>query len=288
MNPYLMLCLSAALLAVDFVINKLYQRKAGTSLQAGLIFNVVLGGFTALIFWALSGFQFAFSGFSCIMATTMSLLCVCYNLLGFRILKNGSVAIYTLFLMTGGMVLPYIWGVLFLNEQLSVPTLIGLILLIGSVVICNLSKDRSNAKQLILCIAVFVLNGLVSIVSKMHQVESFYPSVSANQFVMLTGISKAVVSLAASLFIKEKVSLKQVCNKNTVLLIAGSALIGGVSYMLQLIGAKDLPATVLYPFITGGSMVFSSLAGVLVFKEKLSVKLIISLIISCLATLLFL
>ena len=71
-------------------------------------------------------------------------------------------------------------------------------------------------------------------------------------------------------------------------LIAGSALIGGVSYMLQLVGAENLPATILYPFITGGSMFFSSLAGVLVFKEKLSAKLIISLVISCLATLLFL
>ena len=288
MDSYLMLCLSAVLLAIDFVINKFYQRKAGTSLQAGLIFNVVLGLFTTFIFWALSGFQFTLSGFSCIMAAVMSLLCVSYNILGFRILKNGSVAVYTLFLMTGGMVLPYVWGLLFLNEQLSLSTLIGLILLIGSVVICNLNTDKSNAKQLLLCIIVFVLNGLVSIVSKMHQVEASYITVSANQFVMLTGIFKAVISLVASIFIKEKASLKQVCNKNTIVLIVGSAFVGGLSYMLQLIGAKDLPATILYPFITGGSMVFSSLAGVLVFKEKLSVKLIISLIISCLATLLFL
>lgn len=288
MDSHLMLCLSAVLLAVDFVINKFYQRKAGTTLQAGLIFNVILGLLSTFIFFALSDFQFAASGFSCVMAASMSLLCVCYNILGFRILKNGSMAIYTLFLMTGGMVLPYLWGLLFLNEQLTLPTLIGLILLIGSVVICNLSKDKTNGKQLLLCSAVFVLNGLVSIVSKMHQIEENYITVSASQFVMLTGIFKAVLSLIASFFVKETLPFKQICNRDTVLLIAGSALIGGVSYMLQLIGAKDLPATVLYPFITGGSMFFSSLAGVLVFKEKLSAKLIISLVISCLATLLFL
>ena len=125
---------------------------------------------------------------------------------------------------------------IFLNEQLSINTLIGLILLIGSVVICNLSKDKANLKQLLMCAIVFVLNGLVSIVSKMHQIEVNYITVSASQFVMLTGIFKAVLSFLASLFIQKKVSYKQICNKNTVLLIAGSTLIGGVSYMLQLSG----------------------------------------------------
>ena len=54
-----------------------------------------------------------------------------------------------------------------------------------------------------------------------------------------------------------------------------SAAIGGMSYIIQLYGAKSLPATVLYPFITGGRIVFSALTGAAIFKEKLSGRVIL-------------
>jgi len=54
------------------------------------------------------------------------------------------------------------------------------------------------------------------------------------------------------------------------------------------LGAEKLPATVLYPFITGGSMLFSSIIGAIVFREKLSKNLILSIGLCLIGTLLFL
>ena len=51
MKDYLLLILSALLLAVVFALNKLYQRKAGTSLEAGFRFNIAIGLLTSLIFF---------------------------------------------------------------------------------------------------------------------------------------------------------------------------------------------------------------------------------------------
>lgn len=62
---------------------------------------------------------------------------------------------------------------------------------------------------------------------------------------------------------------------------------GGASYFLQLYVAKSLPATVLYPFITGGSIVFSALIGAVLFKEKLSGKLITSVVLCFVGTIMF-
>lgn len=53
-----------------------------------------------------------------------------------------------------------------------------------------------------------------------------------------------------------------------VFLIVLSTLLSGMSYILQLNGSKNLPATVLYPLITGGTLVFSTVAGIIFFKEK--------------------
>lgn len=42
----------------------------------------------------------------------------------------------------------------------------------------------------------------------------------------------------------------------------------GLSYMLRLIGAESLSASVLYPFITGGSIILTSFAGMAVLKKN--------------------
>lgn len=61
-----------------------------------------------------------------------------------------------------------------------------------------------------------------------------------------------------------------------------------ISYMLQLIGAESLPASVLYPFITGGSIILTSFAGVAFFKEKLTIRQWMAVTACFVGTLLFL
>ena len=54
------------------------------------------------------------------MAALEETLVISYTVLGFRILKmSGSMAMYTLSLMTSGMILPYVWGIAFLNEPFT-------------------------------------------------------------------------------------------------------------------------------------------------------------------------
>lgn len=287
---YLMLGGAALLLAIDFSLNKAYQHLYGASPKAVFFFNALLGLMTAVIFFALNGFKAAFSLYSLVMAGTMSLLVMGYNIIGFRILKSNTVAMYTLFLMTGGMVLPYLWGLLFLNESFSVLRTAGLIVILAGIVLSNFSGERINFKRIIMCLAVFVLNGCVSIISKMHQSQTTFDSVNAAEFIILGGIFKFL--LAGILFLafkkRDSSASNSISLKQAVIIITISAVIGGVSYMLQLLGAKALPATVLYPFITGGSIVFSALAGVTLFKDKLSAKLIISVILCFAGTLMFL
>lgn len=287
---YLMLTGAAMLLGADFALNKIYQRNYGTAPKAAFFFNSLLGIITAVIFFCINGFKLEFTVYSFVMAGLMSALVMCYNIIGFRLLRSGTMAMYTLFLMTGGMVLPYIWGLLFLNESFSVLRTVGLIVILAGVVLSNFSGERVNIKQIVMCVAVFVLNGFVSIVSKMHQSQTTFDSVNAAEFIILGGVFKFLLAGILFLVFKNKDSSESGDNslKKAVIIITSSAFIGGVSYMLQLLGAKTLPATVLYPFITGGSIVFSALAGVTLFKERLSAKLIISVILCFAGTLMFL
>ena len=71
-----------------------------------------------------------------------------------------------------------------------------------------------------------------------------------------------------------------------VVILAAAA--DGFSYMLQLMGASNLPATVLYPLVTGGSVILSAIAGLVVYKEKLNFRQWLGIALCFAGTLLFL
>ena len=240
---YLMLTGSAMLLGADFALNKIYQKFYGTAPKAAFFFNSLLGLITAVIFFCINGFRFDFSLYSFVMAGLMSLLVMCYNIMGFRLLRSGTVAMYTLFLMTGGMVLPYICGLLFLNEDFSILRTGGLTVILSGVVLSNFSGERTNIKQIVMCVAVFFLNGFVSNISKMHQSQTSFDSVNAAEFIILGGIFKFLLAGILFLVFKNKDGTKSRENspKKAVIIIISSAVIGGVSYMLQLLGQKHSP-----------------------------------------------
>lgn len=292
MKDYILLALAALLIAVGFALSKAYQKIKGDSPKVGFFFNCITGLLTAVVFFGIAGFKFSFSAYSLIMAGLMSLFSMLYSVISFKLLKTGSMALYTLFLMTGGMTLPYLYGLMFLNEPFSPLRTVALVFILGGVILSNISKERADIKQILLCVSVFILNGLVSIVSKVHQIEQTYQTVSATEFVMLTGLCKFVMAGVLFLVAKKSDGEPKADTKKLRMIIALifilSAVASGISYMFQLWGAESLPATVLYPFITGGSIVFSTLAGVLIFKDKLSVKMIISVALCFVGTLMFL
>jgi drug/metabolite transporter (DMT)-like permease len=285
---YFLTIIATLLLAYNFVLTKKYEIYEGTSPEMGLKFNSVNGLITAVIFFAFSGFRIDFSRFSFIIAIAMTSCAVAYTVLGFKVLKSGNMALYSLFLMSGGMVLPYLFGVMFLDEQLTLFRIAGLIFILCAIIISNLSSLSMDKNLILLCISIFVLNGFVSIFSKCHQIFTEYKPVDTTLFVLYTGIAKFVLCEAVLLFYKKEKKKISFSTKNSLPTVAGAALIGGISYALQLIGAKNLPATVLYPMITGGCIVFSSVFGIIFFKERISSSQKISIILCFIGTLLFL
>ena len=295
---YVFLAVATVLLAGVFAGNKVYQSKEGTSLKAGLRFNIVVSVFSCLFYGIchlfLEGFSFDFSWFSLLLASLVTLFVLLYTLLSFSILQSGNMALYTLFLMSGGTLLPYLFGLIFLGEDFSVLRTVGLTIIIVAIAVSNLSsKNRISGKHLLLCIAVFFLNGFVSIVSKIHQVAPDKWGIATSPstvFTMLNALSRIVLAGIAYIIVclsqrKTTVIIKNepLQNKKRILIVLAIifavALFDSISYLLQVVSMAKLPATVQFPFLTGGSIVISTLVGVLAFKEKPSVTTIISVIL---------
>lgn len=290
MKDYIIVTVAVMLLAVNFVIQKQYQRKAGTAIFTSLFFNAFTGFFSAIIIFIINGFRLSVSPFSVLMATLSSSASLLYTMLGFRILKKGNMSLYTLFLMTGGMIVPYIWGILFLEEAATPLRIVGLLIITAAVFLSNKITEKSDKSQLLLCAGVFLLNGIVSVVSKMHQIDTVHNPVGATDFVVLSGIVKFVLCSTSLLIMKtgKIIQAPQLQYKSLLPLIALGSAMSGISYVLQLISAGNLPASVLYPLITGGSIIFTAIAGRLVFAEKPSTRQLAAIIICFIGTCMFL
>lgn len=285
---YSMVIIATLLLAFDFSLLKKYQALEGTSVIAGLRFNALNGLFTAVIFFGFSGFQLDFSWYSTLLAFIMSLFAMIYTIIGCRVLRDGNISIYSLFLMSGSMLLPYLFGIIFLDETITFFRIFGIFFILASAILSYDIKYKPKPSFLLLCIAVFILNGAVSIISKCHQINTTFQTVSSTIFIIYTGLAKVLIGCAVLPFCKERTRFLTFSSKKAVMLVICSALIGGISYMLQLTGAKELPASVLYPIVSGGSIIFSALWGRIFYKEKLSVNQLISIALCFIGTLLFL
>ena len=269
---YLVAIGATVLLTGDFASQKSYQRLQGAAAKAGFLFNSVQGIFVMLLFLVLTGFSVGFSGYSLLMAAAFTSLCFTYSLIGFKIMEYGSMSVYTVFLMAGGMTIPYVWGLLFLDEVFSWFRMAGLVLILAAVIITGGKMKFGGYKPLLLCILVFVLNGFVSVISKLHAIETVYPTVSSMQFVFWTAAAKFILCGAALMLLvlrQKKAGEKTLSVKpKAVFWIGMSALVGNVSYLMQLVCAEHLPASVLYPIVTGGSVIMTALSAWLFFKEK--------------------
>lgn len=285
---YILLTTAALLLAVMFALNKIYQKSAGDSVRASLSYSSLNGIFTAVIFFCINGFHVDITMYSLIMAAALAALVMCYTIFGFKLLKSGSMALYTVFLMIGGMTLPYIYGLIFLDEPFSVMRTIALIMLFAGVTLTKYGSGTVTVKQLMMCIAVFVLNGFTSIVSKQHQIEQNFSTIATTDFIILNSMFKFVFAGIWYLFCKKEDANESKDMPKIILVILLSAVVSGVSSLLQLSGASTLPATVLYPFVTGGSIIFTAIIGRIFFSERLTKRLVIGIAVCFIGTILFL
>lgn len=288
---YAILISSALFIAGQFVFLKLYQRERGETAYSALIFSMLVGFFQAVFAFVGNGFRAGINPFSVIMAAAFSVCVITCNTLGIKVMHLGKVSVYTLFMMLGGMIVPFFYGVIFLNEELKVPYIAAIVLLILSLIIPAFEKNGSMIKSskifYPLCCVLFFVNGAVSTVSKAHQIDT--RAVGTLDYIILIGLCEFIIALILMLFVKRDISpLKIIKLKKPVIFGAGFALVNFVASVAQFYSAKSVDASVLYPIITGGTIVFSAILSLVFFKEKINKYNFASILIAFCATLLFL
>ena len=270
---------------------------------------VVLTNAVGVVLYLFVGlFRVEFTWFSFAWALAMAVIMIPYYMIGIKVLSLGSLAIYSMFMMLGGMLVPFFYGILFLNEEVTLCKILGSILLTLFIIFQAFSQQPSNAKDtetvqagtqrktkwlfFILCLVIFFLNGMTGVIAKAHQIGS-----NPINEVSFTIISCAISALMGLVWLTfhmmtgdKKVKFSELNAALKWKPFFAMVLMGAAAYtgnFLHLKAANKVPASVQFPLVSGGVIVLSSLVSAFIFREKLSKKEWISVLGAFIATVLF-
>lgn len=253
---YGMVLAAAALFSAQFLANQRFQAYCGDDKKSTFLFSAYSGAGMFLLMMLLSGGRLAFSGFSAALAAVKAVTGLLYVYCSLKVFGQANLSVYSVFAMLGGMLLPFLYGVLG-GEPLSAGKAACCILVAAALAV-TVRGGKSGKKAVFYYAAVFVLNGLSGVLAAVHTagaaaVDSTGFMAWSSLLQMLFSLLLLAVTPGASLKIPGKAGLS----------VAGYALCCGMGNLMLLVALSHLPASVQYPFVTGGVLFFSTAVSVL-------------------------
>lgn len=246
------------------IVKKPYTQKMGGS--GVYFFNAILSA-AALLFFAVTATKLDFDlsfipysiGFaaSYAIATVFLVLAIAY----------GSLSLTSLF-FSYSLMIPTLYGLVFLKDDISVVFILGLALLVVSLFLANKNdkKAKFSFKWIICVILAFLGNGMCTVVQNMQQVA--FDGAYKNEFMI---VALAIVALVMSIMslIKERKAMK-VCAKAGWHWALICGLLNGMVNLFVMILSSSMPVSVMFPLISAGGLVVTYLVSRFVYKESLT------------------
>lgn len=248
------------------------------SMEYSLI-GAVVGLITLVI---INGMVIECTPFSLIMALASTINGFAFTFCTFKALRTVSLSLYSLFSMIGGMLLPFLQGLLFFGEEFTVAKFFCIVLIALSLI---LTVEKGKGKSgTIYYIGVFVLNGMSGVISKIF-VSAPFDIVSSAGYSILKAICGLVLSLTFFLILRKKEGNGGKITPAGITVGALSGVANRIANFLLIIALAHVDASVQYPMVTGGVIIVSTLIS-LFGERKPSKKEVLSVVVAFLGLLL--
>lgn len=251
---YGLIILSVCMFGGCFALNDVYRRMRGSSLKISMQFSLTSSVAGLLVLLMINGFQPEFTPFTLVMAIWSALNGLCFTLCSFRSLGIINLSVYSLFSMLGGMVLPFLQGILFYDEDMTLAKGVCFLLICAALL---LTVEKGGKKGgTIYYMGIFVLNGMSGVISKIFT-SAPYEKTGAAGYSVLCAFATIVISGVALLWMR-----KEETPKATAVSI-GTCAVSGITNRLAnyflVLALAHVHASVQYPMVTGGVIIVSTL-----------------------------
>lgn len=270
---YLLILLSVTMFGGSFALKDGYRKLRGSDVKTSFQYSLTGGIGGLILLCIINGISLKFTPFTLIMAVFSTLNGFLFSICSFKALGKTNLSVYSLFSMLGGMVLPFLQGIIFYGEPLTVAKSVCFALIVLSLSFTIQKGNKSGG--FIYYAGVFVFNGMSGVITKIFT-SAPYPKASATDFSMWATIVGLVISLIVLLTVFRKKSPDE--KPQTFLseaICVGSGSINKIGNLLLVIALAHVHASVQYPMVTGGVMIISTLISFL-GKNKPTVKQLVS------------
>ena len=254
---YGLILLSVVMFGGCFALQDVYRKMRGSGLLISME-AACLGAIAGLIvLLTVNGFRWEFTPFTLIMATVAALNGIAFTFCSFRALDVINLSLFSLFSMLGGMVLPFLQGIIFYGEAVTVGKIVCVLLI---TVALSLTVARSEKKRgYIYYAGIFIFNGMAGVLSKLFN-ELPFEKTSAAGYTVWISICTVVLSGVTWLILLQKKNPNE--PRYTWRACAVGAVSGGVNKIanfLLVLALVHVDASIQYPMVTGGVMIVSTL-----------------------------
>lgn len=250
---YGVITIATLMFSLQFLFNQQFEKQCGSGPRSTLVFFFGYSAAGLLVLLIINGFRFEFSSFSLIMAILTALNGLAYTVCSLKAFGKINLSLYSVFSMLGGMMLPFFFGIFFFDEKFTGGKLLCIALVAASLLL-TIRRGTKNS-GLWYYGGIFLLNGLAGVLSKIFEAAPFEKT-SAAGYSVLSAMAAVFLSFILLPFVKgEKVRL----NFRAAGTMLGYGVLNKVGNFLLLIALAHLPASVQYPMVTGGTMIFSTI-----------------------------
>ena len=281
---YALILLSVVMFGGCFALNDVYRKLRGSNLKISMEASFI-GSLAGLVFLLIiNSFKFEFTFFTFVMALLASLNGLAFTFCTFRALDSVNLSLFSLFSMLGGMMLPFLQGILFYGEAVTVAKVAAVVLICISL---SLSVDRKGkGGGLIYCTGIFIFNGMSGVLTKLFNTLPFERT-SAAGYSIWGGIITVLLSGSVWLILnhREKAQAGAKFSPKACAVGAATGAINKVANFILVLALVHVDASIQYPAVTGGVIIVSTL--ICLFGDKRpSRRELISVAIAFLGTLL--
>ena len=282
MSIPLTLILSLAAALGGNIAKKYYTDKEPTGLSGGFVFNAVACLSAAVILLCWGGFGVS-SVFTIVLGAAFGAVTALQGITNIAALQVGPMSYTSVIISSFSTLISSLSGVMFFDESLGWAQIVGMVLMLASFVLAaksDVDEKKANLKWIFLCLIAFVATGGIGVMQKVHQSSEYRDELNA--FLIIAFVSSAVLCAFFAALMKRRESRfadekeKKRNGKRQVWLLLGIMIASGAcvavnnKFNLYLSGVMD--SAVFFPIVNGGGLVLTTLAAVLLFKEKLSTK----------------
>ena len=262
--------------ALTVTCQDIFKQKFNKRCKSGTFFFTGMISFFAMIFFLAVNGDWYYSAELLVPSFAFALSYVAATVFSVLAIYHGSLA-KTSLIISCSLLIPSFYGMICLGEPVSATLILGTVLLVVSLIMTNYQKDdtdkKATLKWAVFVILSFIGNGMCSTVQKAKPI--YYGEQGNNLFMVVALAMVTVIMLVSSLVSKgERDSIRPTISKGWLLALLCGVANGLTNYLVIYLNPR-LPASVMFPVISAGSVVLVFIYSVLFNKEKFNIRQII-------------